>query len=982
MKKWQTVIVVSFLCLSLFSVPGSQVKASGQSALDVAEKAATYVMSRAVPEAGGYKWIYYTGYGQGLYSPTLSSGASGVGMFFLLLYEKTGNSVYLDYAEGAATWLISKAIPASGGYKWATPDQDRPDWYLTAMWNGASGIGEFFLEMYKATQDSVYLDYAKGAAQWMIANAVAESGGCFIPYNPPGKYGSQAAHGISQGREARTMTFILHLYQETNGATYLPYITGMAQWLMATAISEGGGYKWTHNIPYGTDYPIGGMAEVASYFYDVYRELGGAAYLSYANGAVQWILDQAVVAGDTAKWPRAQGGAGPYNLIDGYGLPIDSYGAVSDVLLTAYEVTSNPTYLDYAKKQAQWMINQAVSQDGGFKFPSYEGGTTYNAHANSMIYSFLLRMYGVTNDATYPNYANGVLSWIVSSAVTTDSGYKWQTGDVYDPYPAIWWGAAGIGYNLATTLIVPADKTAVMIDPFYAQENPIDRHNADSARQYVSTCLAAAGYSFTWVHDQSVTVEWLKNNLAHGVVFWRGHGGLLAYGVAFATAEEYTAQNIQKYAEDRNANRIAAMPVGGVSYIAITPGFIDYYYKSNGFPNSLIYAETCNSLENTTMATAFMSCGAGAYMGYPCESHYSGGIFALLGLSLGADSVSKASFWDFCVPGYDVKQVYDDQWYSWITAGFFGCRLSYYGDPNLRLTSGPLKVVRNIALAVDCPVDLCVIDPQGRHLGFDPATAEPIEEIPNAIYAGFGTNQQAIWIPDILEGTYDVELLGCATGNFTFVGTISSPFESTTQTYEGTITRGEILTSSATVSATNSSITVPTQLGTPECAATATGTGEVCLTPSHGTVEGLQALPTIPPSAPVGIVFPHGMFSFKITGLDPGQEVAVTIELPQAAPVGTRWWKYQSGSWYSLPIGSDDGDNIIWVTLKDRQFPGDADGIDGQITDPGGPGTGGAVGWETYSISKVRVLLPWIALVAAIMAGAILLGLRRRRAQS
>ena len=40
------------------------------------------------------------------------------------------------------------------------------------------------------------------------------------------------------------------------------------------------------------------------------------------------------------------------------------------------------------------------------------------------------------------------------------------------------------------------------------------------------------------------------------------------------------------------------------------------------------------------------------------------------------------------------------------------------------------------------------------------------------------------------------------------------------------------------------------------------------------------------------------------------------------------------------------------------------------------------VGWETYSISKVRVLLPWIALGAGIIAGAILLGLRRRRAQS
>jgi hypothetical protein len=40
------------------------------------------------------------------------------------------------------------------------------------------------------------------------------------------------------------------------------------------------------------------------------------------------------------------------------------------------------------------------------------------------------------------------------------------------------------------------------------------------------------------------------------------------------------------------------------------------------------------------------------------------------------------------------------------------------------------------------------------------------------------------------------------------------------------------------------------------------------------------------------------------------------------------------------------------------------------------------VGWETYPINKVRVLLPWIALLTAIIIGASLLVLRHRRAQS
>ena len=39
----------------------------------------------------------------------------------------------------------------------------------------------------------------------------------------------------------------------------------------------------------------------------------------------------------------------------------------------------------------------------------------------------------------------------------------------------------------------------------------------------------------------------------------------------------------------------------------------------------------------------------------------------------------------------------------------------------------------------------------------------------------------------------------------------------------------------------------------------------------------------------------------------------------------------------------------------------------------------GVVGWETHPIDKVRVLLPWIALVAAIIGSVTLLVLRRRR---
>jgi hypothetical protein len=160
---------------------------------------------------------------------------------------------------------------------------------------------------------------------------------------------------------------------------------------------------------------------------------------------------------------------------------------------------------------------------------------------------------------------------------------------------------------------------------------------------------------------------------------------------------------------------------------------------------------------------------------------------------------------------------------------------------------------------------------------------------------------------------------------------------------------------------------------------TPTTGGTASFTPDAGTITGLTGVPT-PPNPPATL--PHGMFSFTVTGLTSGQTVTITVELPGSVPVGTKWWKYQGGSWYWLPIGDDDGDNIITITLTDETPTstgvGDEDSTAGSIQDDGGAG-GAAVGWETHPISKVRVFLPWIALLAAIAAGASLLVARRRR---
>jgi hypothetical protein len=160
--------------------------------------------------------------------------------------------------------------------------------------------------------------------------------------------------------------------------------------------------------------------------------------------------------------------------------------------------------------------------------------------------------------------------------------------------------------------------------------------------------------------------------------------------------------------------------------------------------------------------------------------------------------------------------------------------------------------------------------------------------------------------------------------------------------------------------------------------ATATGSGTAYFTASNGTIEDLQAVPA-PTPIPRGVQFPHGMFTFEITGLTPGQSVTLTVEFPDPIPTRWVWWKYHNATWSRIPIVRTNDPRIINFTLTDGVYPGDEDDIPGQISDQGGPGSPGSVGWETFPTDKARVLLPWVALLAAVVAGASLLVLRRRR---
>jgi CSLREA domain-containing protein len=83
--------------------------------------------------------------------------------------------------------------------------------------------------------------------------------------------------------------------------------------------------------------------------------------------------------------------------------------------------------------------------------------------------------------------------------------------------------------------------------------------------------------------------------------------------------------------------------------------------------------------------------------------------------------------------------------------------------------------------------------------------------------------------------------------------------------------------------------------------------------------------------------FPFDLTEMKISGIPEGGQVTVDLKYSSHVPVDSDY--YIAGRWYTIPMGSNDGDQSITITLMDGA-DGDIDGLaNGEINHRGGLGT-------------------------------------------
>ncbi|MBD2184254.1 hypothetical protein H6S82_11665 [Planktothrix sp. FACHB-1355] len=156
----------------------------------------------------------------------------------------------------------------------------------------------------------------------------------------------------------------------------------------------------------------------------------------------------------------------------------------------------------------------------------------------------------------------------------------------------------------------------LVLSPYAFQFEPYDEGNN------IASILNDAGFDVKDEYNDDVTVEDFKNLERYGAIAISTHGGVRNGQVIISSGEQISSSNSEEYLEKYGADLKAGRLVLGVSLtpstsgneLLIAPSFITKYSKN--LPDSIVYVGACDSTKNPTLAQAFLSEGAAAFVGY------------------------------------------------------------------------------------------------------------------------------------------------------------------------------------------------------------------------------------------------------------------------------------------------------------------------------------------------------------------------------
>jgi lantibiotic modifying enzyme len=138
--------------------------------LDAALSGAKYLLSVAKTEGDSCLIFHDEPDNKDLFYLGWCHGPVGTARLFFLLSEVTGDNSWLGWVRKSASSLLQSGLP----------EQETPGfWNNAGICCGLAGVGEFFLDLYRALGDAAYLEFSKRVASRLLVKATVEEGRMF-----------------------------------------------------------------------------------------------------------------------------------------------------------------------------------------------------------------------------------------------------------------------------------------------------------------------------------------------------------------------------------------------------------------------------------------------------------------------------------------------------------------------------------------------------------------------------------------------------------------------------------------------------------------------------------------------------------------------------------------------------------------------------------------------------------------------------------
>lgn len=382
-------------------------------------------------------------------------GSSGIGIYYLRLYEATGDERYLQIAKETADYIVT-TYGGIDSYKEIEQIRSgkRPVGWATGPYNGPAGEAVFVELLYRAVPQSAYFDYVVRVADDLLTHAIKEESGI---------HWSEESDISGDGG---LIAFLVLVYHRTKNEKYLKAASLAADFIAAKAVNyPGGGKYWdifdTTRIGFakGTIFPnfTHGTAGIGWIYAILYKETKREEYLQYAREATAFLQNIAVGDADGALIPHLyHPSTGPTKdlfYLSTCGGPVGTVHLYRQL----YEITGEGVYLNWLRSLSRGIIRAGAPERNSW---GYWQNSCLCCGSPGVLEHFV-SVYELTGEREFLNYAKRTAAVLLGDSTITEGKRRWY---------GAWMRAAPLDVKSYTGLYIGTSGAAASLLKLYAVE--------------------------------------------------------------------------------------------------------------------------------------------------------------------------------------------------------------------------------------------------------------------------------------------------------------------------------------------------------------------------------------------------------------------------------------------------------------------------------------------------------------------------------